>query len=998
MSVSQLVFLAQAKGYKAIALSEIGNMFSAMEFYLTAKKANIKPILGVILNIKDGDDAMVVSVLAKNLKGYQHLCALTSKHNSVSGCSLDDLKANTSDCVIILSTQSDFLQDDLHHQNQQGLLEKLNRFTSLFNHAYLAISHQENQIQKNKNAWIKQLLTLSDVKTVALPIVEMANKDDLALQTVLSAIAQIKSIDDPAIVTNPNAIMPDVEKLLSLYDIEDIEATDQINQLIQTYELSQLTSLPIFKSDKTSDNKAYLKQLCQAGLKKRLQPNPIPENYQQRLQKELDVILTMNFQDYFLIVWDIIVFAKSKKIPIGPGRGSAAGSLVSYCLGITHVDPIAYDLLFERFLNPDRISMPDIDIDFADNKRDLIFDYVNQKYGNNHVANIITFGTFGAKASLRDVAKAYKIDNRLIDSWSKLIPNTPKITLKQAISESSKLKAAINEKPIYKTVFELAQRIEGYPRHVSTHAAGIVLSQQSFDKVIPTYQLDQDHVATQYSMEYLESLGLIKIDLLGLRNLTIIDEIIMDIDPNMDILKIPLTDKKTFDMISAGDTAGVFQLESEGMKRLIVQMQPTCFEDIVATIALYRPGPMENIPLYLKAKANSHHTEVIHPMIADIVKPTYGVLIYQEQIMQTVVRLANFSLAKADITRKAMSKKNKAELELLKHDFIQGCIENGLSSQQADVMFGYIEKFANYGFNKSHSVAYAFISYQMAYLKANAPYPFYKALLNGVIGSTKKTIEYIDECRRKNITIKPPHINYSYATYVIEDNGIRFPFTNIKGIGAVAIELIEKERELDGPFIDFYDFVARMLKGKFNSNWFEALIYAGALDIFDSNRLNMIASLDDAIVYGELVRVENNGQASIDLNLVSKPMYITVKENKAMQLEKELDVLGFYLSDHPILAYKANIKQPVTPLATLNPNQKAVCVALISSTRTTRTKKGEMMAFCSLTDESGTLDALLWPNTLKKLTFELEKGMIVKVFGTMQAQRSLVIESIEVLS
>ena len=598
---------------------------------------------------------------------------------------------------------------------------------------------------------------------------------------------------------SPKRYFRSKEEMVELYDEDDLAASDKIAQMCHVEMKFPKAILPKFKNRYGMSSEEFLRRLCHKGLEKRMQYQKIPSVYEQRLRYELDVIISMGYADYFLIVWDFIRFAKTQDIYIGPGRGSAAGSLVAYCLGITHADPIRYHLLFERFLNPERVSMPDIDTDFPDDRRDEVIAYVHDLYGEHHVSHIITFNTLAAKQVLRDVGKAMQVAPRQIDLLCKLVPNRPKVTLQDAYQERVKFKQMINSGEQMRKLFAIALQLEGLPRHSSLHAAGIILSNEDISNVCPLIDVDEGMCATQFTMEYLEELGLIKMDFLGLRNLTIIDEIVHQInakEKRLDIMHIPLDDAKTYQLIRSVDTVGVFQLESEGMKNLIRKMKPTCFEDIVATVALFRPGPMENIPRYLECRTHPEKVDYLHPDLKSILENTYGVMIYQEQVMQIAQTMAGFSLGKADNLRKAISKKKGKELQSLREDFVEGAKQKGYEESLAIRVYELIMKFANYGFNRSHSVAYGMIAYQMAYLKANAPLYFFTALLNSVIGSETKTSEYVFEARKRHIEILLPSVNQSSNQYEIEGNALRFPLVGIKGIGnAVSNEMCIRDRD-----------------------------------------------------------------------------------------------------------------------------------------------------------------------------------------------------------
>ena len=701
-----------------------------------------------------------------------------------------------------------------------------------------------------------------------------------------------------------------------------------------------------------------------------------------------------------MIVWDFIRFAKTQHIYIGPGRGSAAGSLVAYCLGITHVDPIRYHLLFERFLNPERISMPDIDTDFPDNRRDEVIHYVEQLYGKHRVSHIITFNTLAAKQVLRDVGKAMEINPRQIDRLCKLVPNVIKVTLDYAYQNDARFKELINSGETMRRLYATARKLEGLPRHASLHAAGIVFSDEAIEQVCPLIDVDEGVCATQFTMEYLEELGLIKMDFLGLRNLTIIDEIVQHInataDKQLDIMRIPLDDAKTYALIRAVDTVGVFQLESEGMKNLIRKMQPDCFEDIVATIALFRPGPMENIPEYLDRREHPEKVDYIHPSLQPILQNTYGIMIYQEQIMQVAQTMAGFTLGKADNLRKAISKKKGEELRRMQEEFIQGALHKGYDEALAPKVYALIMKFANYGFNRSHSVAYGMIAYQLAYLKANAPLYFFNSLLNSVIGSETKTSEYVFEARKRHIKILLPDVNRSYNQYGIEDNALRFPFVGIKGIGSAVSSLIVEERNKKGEFRDFFDFTARMNGNKIGKKTIEILINAGALDCFKVGRASLMASLEDALRYADLVKIEDVDQVLFDFDLVSKPAMTMMRDNAAIRAEKEKEAIGFYLSRHPIADVRSRMGKELPILISL-PKYKGryvKFVCLVDRCRQYRTKNGDMMMFVIGSDETGKFDLVCMPNIYRQHADDLVKGNYLYVEGIVDKETSCLVKKL----
>lgn len=991
LTIDKLIEGAKERGYSAIALCDHGSMFGTMEFILKAKQANIQPIVGLWVDASIDQLKAQFIILSKNEEGYKECIYLSNRMLKDGVVDFDELLTHTHHCVVIALGEGGYLEDDMIHQSVEPLREKLARLQQ-FKDVYIGLSNQHAPFWHKNNQWLKQQVQKQSMRTVALPKVYYLKEEDEIYHRILRGIKENLTLDDKRLLPRLHHHMPSTRQLVELYDIDDLISTDEIAEKCELFELNRRTSLPLFPLDAKVTSKQFLAQLCKVGLKKRMNGKPIPNEYIERLNFELQVITSMDYEDYFLIVYDVIRYAKTQHIYVGPGRGSSAGSLVAYVLGITHVDPIEYGLLFERFLNPERISMPDIDIDFPDTRRQEVIDYVKEKYGEEHVGSIITFNTLAAKAVIKDVGRVMGVPLKDLELLTKAIGNAPKVTLASAFKESVRFKKMLEQSSILNNVYQHALALEGLPRHISTHAAGIVLSGKPLQEVLPIVYIDEGLVSTQYSMEYLEDIGLIKMDFLGLRNLTIIDEIVNQMQPPIDILKIPLDDKETYQLIAKGDTMGVFQLESDGMKSLIRKMQPKEFDDIVATIALFRPGPMENIPAFLAAKENPQSTSYLIPQLKPILQSTFGIMIYQEQVMQIAQQIAGFSLGRADVLRKAISKKKESELQALRNEFIQGCLNRHISNDVAVELFDYILKFANYGFNKSHSVAYALISYQMAYLKANVPLLFYASLLSSVIGSEGKMAQYLDECRMRNITILPPSVQKSQRIFTIDDSAIRFPLIAIKGIGIAAYQLIEQERAR-GTFRSFFDFVARMSTHRFTGKWFESLIWSGACDEFDLSRQSMIATLDDAIVYADLVRIEVNGQSRIDLSLVSVPQVIAIADNPRLISEKEREVFGFFLMDHPLISMKAQMKKKYPPIATAitQVNHEVTFLAMISRFKATRTKKGDMMAFVTVGDEGMNMDCILWPRQYQMFQNLLVKGNIVEISGNIEEKGNCIV-------
>lgn len=1001
LTINQLIQRSKELNFSSVVLSDRHVMFGAMEFYQACIQHGIKPIIGLEVTCLIDDENVDFLFLAKNNQGLQNLMRCSSLiSDGTTMLSFDQLVEFSKDNILIVYGEGGYLEQPLMSENKEECLRRIKHVTTHVDEVFFAISLNDASFWKIKNQMLKQCCKEVGTQTVALSKIYYEHAEDAYLYKVVSGIRLGKTIDDHSLPSIQGRYIRSEEEMQQYYDQEDLDNTDIVGAKCSIDLTEFKTSLPQYHCPEHATAGQYLTQLCIAGLKKRLN-DQVSKEYAERLRYELDIIISMHFEDYFLIVWDFILFAKKQGIYVGPGRGSAAGSLVSYCLGITHVDPIEYNLLFERFLNPERISMPDIDTDFPDNRRDEVIDYVYQTYGKEHIAHIVTFGTLGAKQVLRDVGRVLEIPLREIDLLSKAVPYEPKITLMRAYRESVHFKQLIDADKRFTELFRVALKLEGLPRHTSTHAAGIVMSNLPLSHVLPTIQIEQDMVSTQYTMEYLEDLGLIKMDFLGLRNLTIIDDVVNMIhqeNPDFAILHLPQDDQKTLELIRNVDTMGVFQLESDGMKNLLRKMQPTAFDDVVATIALFRPGPMENIPLYLEAKKNPQAITYLHPKLESLLKDTYGVMIYQEQTMQVAQVMAGFTLGKADILRKAMSKKKASDLALLEKDFIDGCIKNGYSDELAHQLFDLIAKFAGYGFNKSHSVAYGLIAYQLAYLKANYPLEFYCCLLNSVIGAENKTAEYLDECRRKSIPILSPSINSSSSQFTIEENGLRFPLLAIKNVGVSAVEEIIDERHSRGEFVDFHDFVARILTRKVNRKMIESLIDAGALDEFKINRKSLIASVEDALRYADLVRIDVGNQSRIDLGLVSKPVLYQIKEDAQERSEREKAVLGFYLGSHPILEIKKRMNETIEPLVTLKQRKgfvKGFCG--INKIHQHRTKKGDLMAFVNGYDESGDLDLVIMPNLYQHVQPILVKGHYIFFEGKMDEKGSCLANKIKLL-
>ncbi len=1001
MTPEVLVRTARERGFSSIALTDRNRLHGVPDFLKACKKFDVRPILGIEIDVTLDEGTYPFLLIAKNDAGYQSLARLSS----LISCDpfivkLSDILPYEKDLFFIIFTEGGLLEAAMMKEDRPQLHATLTPIRSMFPNLIVGCSYEESAFWRLRNDVVREVCANLNIRTLALPKVYYAQREDAKTFRVLTAIGTAQTLSDKNLPMFEGRWMLSPHEMETLYPQNEVQLSDEIAHACNYLFQASPARLPRFEVPVGVDAKQYLTQLCLQGLKKRTE-NEVPDPaYRNRLKYELDVITDMHFEDYFLIVWDFIRHARKLGIYVGPGRGSSAGTLVAYCLGITHVDPIKYDLLFERFLNPERISMPDIDIDFPDNRRDEVIQYVVEKYGKNHVAHISTFGTLAAKQALRDVGRVLGISVRDLDMVAKTVPNTLKITLPKAREESKAFSQLIDSSEKFKELYAYASAIEGLPRHVSTHAAGIVLSDADLAEVIPLIQIEADLLSTQFTMEHLEPMGLIKMDFLGLRNLTIIDDVVQRIKQDgidLDPLKLPLDDPATYRLISDVDTVGVFQLESEGMKNLIRKMKPYRFDDIVATIALFRPGPMENIPEYLRRRQDPSLITYPHNDLKEILSDTYGIMIYQEQIMQTAQKMAGFSLARADLLRKAMSKKNAVELTKMQNEFIAGCRSKGYDEPLAIELFNLIAKFANYGFNKSHSVAYAMISYQMAYLKANYPDRFFASLLTSVIGSESKTAEYVNECRTRNVGLLAPSINRSEATYILEDGWIRFPLTVIKGVGMAACREILSERA-NGLFLDYYDFIARIMTHRFNRKVLEALIDAGALDDFAMTRKSMLASLDEALTYADLVRIDTLGQSRIDLELVSRPVPIAVADPPQERNDREREVFGFYFTSHPVLLYKQRYNYRCDPIVKSDRLDNNVrFAAMVERVKPHRTKNGQMMAFVSVSDETASIDVVVMPNLFDKTQSDWVKGKLLEIDGRIEKEHSVIVKNVKAL-
>ncbi|MHC0037378.1 DNA polymerase III subunit alpha [Pseudoneobacillus sp. C159] len=1010
--INSLVQAAKQKGFQALALTDRNVMYGTIPFYKECLKHGIKPILGLTADIlNEKEETYPLVLLAKDRYGFQNLLKISSviKTKSDTGIPLKWLKHYHAGLIAITPGLEGEIESQLLNKNRELARESILKYQSIFGKTNFFLGLQNHQTTKEVSIHneILQLGRETETASVATNQVFYLEQEDALAHECLLAIKNGEKLQDDhhEKLDSDQYYFKSSQEMVKLFSeypnaLENsLKIAEQCNVLLSLNE----KHLPKFPTGEgyTADN--LLEELCFQGLQEKI-AKPSKE-YHERLAYELQIIKKMQFSDYFLIVWDFMKFANENDILTGPGRGSAAGSLVAYVLNITDVDPIEHDLLFERFLNPERISMPDIDIDFPDVKRDEVIRYVAGKYGELHVAQIITFGTLAAKAALRDVGRAFGLNTKELDSLSKQVPSQLGISLQSAYKESEGLREFVGENELHKKLFQTALKLEGLPRHTSTHAAGVIISEEPLVNMVPIQNGHQGVYLTQYSMEYLEDIGLLKMDFLGLRNLTLLEDIVRQIEKGkgekINLKTLPLNDPAVFELLSDGDTTGIFQLESEGMRKVLIKLKPSQFEDIVAVNALYRPGPMENIPLFIDRKHGIEPIHYPHPDLKDILDKTYGVIVYQEQIIQIASKMAGFSLGEADLLRRAVSKKQKEILDRERTHFVKGSLNNGYQENVANEIYDLIVRFANYGFNRSHAVAYSLISYQLAYLKAHYPLYFMAALLTSVIGNESKIAQYIREVKQMNLKVLPPSINKSGYSFHVESGAIRYSLAAIKGIGAVVMKEIFQKRK-QKKFDDLFDFCMRVSMKIINRKTLETLVHSGSFDEFGKDRAIYLASLDVAIDHSVLVNPEETNQIDFfsEAEFFLKPKYVEIEplliEDK-LNLEKE--VLGLYLSDHPVTAYeKELLLSGCKQLSGLNKANKRVLVGIyITGIKKIRTKKGEAMAFLTVSDPSGEMEAVVFPTVYTKTLLHLKQGSMLVVNGKVEERSEtvqLIIENV----
>ncbi len=994
--IPELIRRTKELGMDAIAITDHGAMYGVIDFYKEAKKQGVKPIIGCEVYLAPGDRKERAEVngiryyhlilLAENQQGYRNLVKLVSLAN-IEGMyyrpRIDkEILRRYHEGLICLSAciageiPQAFLQD-----NPERADELVREYLDIFGRDNFFLEIQNHQLaeERKANIGLIQLAKKYHVGLVVTNDSHYINREDSEFHDILLCLQTGRTVDeeDRMRFNNDDYYLKSPEEMRGLFpELEEACAnTVRIAERCQVdFEFGHL-QLPYYPiPEEYRDDMDYLRALCEEQLPNRYEE--ITDTIRKRLDYELDIIRTMGYGSYFLIVWDFIRYAKEQGIAVGPGRGSAAGSIVAYLLGITELDPLKYDLLFERFLNPERVTMPDIDIDFCYIRREEVIDYVKRRYGEDHVAQIATFGTMAAKGAIRDVGRVLNMPYGDVGRLAKLVPNALKMTLDKALKESQEFRAAYQESMEVRRLVDLARKVEGLPRHSSTHAAGVVIAKHPLTDYVPVQLSDEKTLVTQYDKDHVEELGLLKMDFLGLRTLTVITDAVENIRQNrqeeIDISRIPLEDEKTAAMLCAGATGAVFQMESDGMTNLVKDLQPRGFVDLIPTVALYRPGPLGSgmVDDFIAGRHGRKEVTYLHPLLEPILKETFGVVLYQEQVMQIVQVLAGFTLGQADLLRRAMGKKKAEILMAQKENFLQGCEENGIEAGLANTIFDLLTHFADYGFNKSHSAAYAYVAWQTAWLKAHYPQEFMAAMLTSVMDSDKVPV-YIDQCRRMGISILPPDINASFAKFSVDGEAIRFGLAAVRNVGEAVIQVIVEERNRGGDFSSLEDFCRRVSARSMNRRSLESLIKCGAFDSTGARRSQLLAVLDQAMAEGSRAQKE---AASGQLGLFGEEEISAVTELRLPDLPEassreilawEKEMTGFYITGHPLDACRDKL-EGLTSIAGLKsedvPDRKLVRVGgIILAAKRINTKKGDTMCFVTLEDFSERLEVIVFP-------------------------------------
>lgn len=1027
--IEGLMQRVKALGQTAVAITDHGVMYGCVDFYKAAKKAGVKPIIGCEVYVAtrtrfdkvnriDGSNHLVL--LCKNETGYKNLIKMVSAgftEGFYNKPRVDhELLEEYHEGLICLSA---CLAGEIPQALLAGDYEKAKNlaryYEDLFGKGNYYIEIQDHRLDEQRTV-LPLLVRLSretGIPLVATNDAHYLEKEDSRMQHILICIQTNKTVNDDDVLEfgTDEFYVKSTDEMYELFSAwpEACENTNRIAEMCSFDFEFGVTKLPYFVAPDGMDNKEYFVKLCRDGLLRRYGAD-VPEDIRARLDYEISIIDRMGYINYYLIVFDFINYAKSQGIPVGPGRGSGAGSLAAYCVGITNIDPIKYNLLFERFLNPERVSMPDFDIDFCYERRQEVIDYVIRKYGADHVAQIVTFGTMAARAAIRDVGRVLDMPYGTVDGIAKLVPMEPKMTLTKALSISRELKARYDADPQVKELIDMSLKLEGMPRHASTHAAGVVITREAADEYVPLATNDGNPV-TQFTMTTIEELGLLKMDFLGLRTLTVIDDaekMIRKREPGFSMDAVPYDDQRVYAMLNAGETEGVFQMESGGMTQAVMGLQSKSLEDIIAIISLYRPGPMESIPTYIANRHNPGNVKYKTPQLEHILDVTNGCIVYQEQVMQICRELAGFSYGQADLVRRAMSKKKHDVMEKERQHFVHGntepghecagCVANGISETVANAIFDDMSSFASYAFNKAHAAAYAVVAYQTAYLKRHYPREFMAALLTSVLDNTGKVIEYTAECQRMGIRVLPPDINASDAGFTVEGKDIRFGLLALKNVGRNLIATVVRERS-GTPYRSLYDFCKRLHGTEINRRAVESMIKSGAFDNLEAKRRSMMDGVE-----GILKSVESEARRNLDGQIdlfgaldgeqeSGRNVYKLPDSGEEypydilLQMEKE--VSGLYLSGHPLDHYRpviekvstCRISELVGENAHAYDEQNVTLVCTVVRTKTINTKAGGMMAFITVEDLSGSMEVLAFPKVLLGASEAVHDNAVVVIKG-----------------
>ncbi|MBS5063329.1 MAG: DNA polymerase III subunit alpha [Hungatella hathewayi] len=1016
--IKELPARAKELGMNSLAITDHGVMYGVIDFYRAAREVGIKPIIGCEVYVAPNSrfDRETVSgedryyhliLLAENNQGYQNLMKIVSK-GFVDGFYYKprvdyEVLREYHEGIICLSAclageVQRYLARGLYQEGKEAAL----RYEEIFGKGNFFLELQDHGIpeQKTVNQALLRLSQELHIDLVATNDVHYTFAEDAVPHDILLCIQTNKKVTDENRMRYEGGQFycksEEEMKALFPYALEALENTQKIADRCNVEIEFGVTKLPRFDVPEGYDAWGYLNKLCDEGMAKHYPDDD--GTLRERLEYELDVIHTMGYVDYFLIVWDFIHFAKSHDIMVGPGRGSAAGSIVSYCLGITDIDPIRYNLLFERFLNPERVSMPDIDIDFCYERRQEVIDYVVEKYGKDQVVQIVTFGTLAAKGVVRDVGRALDMPYARCDAIAKMIPGDLGMTLEKALKASPDLRNAYNEDDQVKYLIDMSMRLEGLPRHTSMHAAGVVISQTSVDNYVPLSKAADGTITTQFTMTTLEELGLLKMDFLGLRTLTVIQNAVWQVKRTqgieLDMNAIDYNDKQVLDSLGTGKNDGVFQLESSGMKSFMKELKPENLEDIIAGISLYRPGPMDFIPRYLKGKNEKGSITYECPQLEPILSPTYGCIVYQEQVMQIVRDLAGYTLGRSDMVRRAMSKKKSSVMEKERQNFVygneeegvKGCINNGIDEKTANLIFDEMIDFAKYAFNKSHAACYAVVSYQTAYLKYYYPKEFMAAIMTSVMDNISKVSEYILTCRQMGIEILSPDINEGESGFSVSGDSIRYGLSAIKSVGKSVVEVIIAEREANGPFVSLEDFVGRLSNKEVNKRTLENFIKAGALDTLPGNRRQKLLIAPDILdqknkekktgMEGQMSLFDFAGEEDKESFQISMPNVEEFSKEDLLAFEKE--ILGIYISGHPMEAYEQSWRANITAMATdfivdeetesakVRDGAQVIIGGMITGKTVKTTKTNKMMAFVTVEDLVGSVEVLVFPRDYDK--------------------------------